>query len=122
MWSTSELGIVRSLRLFTPWLRECMHARKGERGWDDPLSSLVFPTYNPGASVVTTWLAVTRFLREVGPTWEVLFVCDGCTDGTTERLFALAGAKSPGIRILAHTPNRGKGYAVRRGLAEARGR
>ncbi|HMC66490.1 MAG TPA: glycosyltransferase, partial [Gemmataceae bacterium] len=61
------------------------------------------------------------FLQQTRQDWEIMFVCDGCTDGTPSRLVELAGADHPQVRVLSHTPNRGKGYAVRRGLAAARG-
>ncbi len=97
-----------------------MHARSAEHAGKEPLTSLVFPAYNPGPAVERTWRAVEQFLREAPGSWEVLFVCDGCTDGTPERLAALTrGAED--VRVLSHVPNRGKGYAVRHGLCEARG-
>jgi glycosyltransferase involved in cell wall biosynthesis len=48
--------------------------------------------------------------------WAVLFVCDGCTDGTPEKLLELIAADSPAIRAEVYTNNRGKGYALRRGF------
>jgi glycosyltransferase involved in cell wall biosynthesis len=86
-----------------------------------PVVSLVLPTYNPGPAIERTCRAVDRFLRQTSEEWEVLFVCDGCTDGTPERLKALTSG-TPGVRVMSHDPNRGKGYAVRRGLEAARGR
>jgi len=86
------------------------------------VTSLVSPTYNPGPSVERTWQAVRDFFRARPDPWEALFVCDGCTDGTPERLESLAaGANDPRIRVLAYSPNRGKGHAVRTGLLAARG-
>lgn len=87
------------------------------------MTSLVFPAYNPGPGVERTWAAVRDFLRSRPDPWDVLFVCDGCTDGTDERLADLAAAAGdPRIRVLSYRPNRGKGYAVRTGLLAARGR
>jgi dolichyl-phosphate beta-glucosyltransferase len=84
------------------------------------LTSLVFPAYNPGPRVAETWHEVRRFLDAEAHGWEVLFVCDGCTDGTPGLLARLT-AGDRRVRLLSHAPNRGKGFAVRRGLAEARG-
>jgi dolichyl-phosphate beta-glucosyltransferase len=98
-----------------------MHARNSERGQDGPVVSLVFPTYNPGPGLERTWRAVAQFLRHTAENWEVLFVCDGCTDGTPARLQEWTRADADRVRILAYAPNRGKGYAVRQGLAAARG-
>ncbi len=83
--------------------------------------SLIFPTYNPGRLLERTCQYVQSFLRQASDDWEVLFVCDGCTDGTPERLAQWVRASSDPIRVLQYAPNRGKGYAVRHGLAAARG-
>jgi dolichyl-phosphate beta-glucosyltransferase len=98
-----------------------MHARKPERGRDGPITSLVFPTYNPGAVLERTWCELQRFLRQTPGNWEILFVCDGCTDDTPSRLESLARDGGQPVRVLAYAPNRGKGYAVRRGLEAATG-
>jgi dolichyl-phosphate beta-glucosyltransferase len=98
-----------------------MPARSPEHRGEGPVTSLVFPTYNPGPSVEPTWRAVEGFLAAAPGTWEILFVCDGCTDGSPERLRELTAARADRVRVLSYTPNRGKGYAVRHGLATARG-
>jgi len=92
-----------------------------ERGTARGLTSLVFPAYNPGSLVQRTWDEVRDFLRCAPGTWEVLFVCDGCTDGTPEQLAELTRGQADHVRVLRYAPNRGKGYAVRHGLLAARG-
>lgn len=99
-----------------------MQQRTPAQAWDRPLFSLVFPTYNPGAGLANTWRQLADFLASTSEPWEVLFVCDGCTDGTPQRLADWIAAGGPGcVRMLSYAPNRGKGYAVRRGLEAARG-
>ena len=98
-----------------------MQARTPERGPPRPLTSLIFPTYNPGRIIERTWDQVEHFLTWAPGSWEVLFVCDGCTDGTADWLAALASAEPAHVRVLKYAPNRGKGYAVRQGLLAARG-
>jgi dolichyl-phosphate beta-glucosyltransferase len=98
-----------------------MHARAPERGQDEPAVSLVFPAYNPGPVLGRIWPQLEQFLRQRAADWEVLFVCDGCTDGTPERLQELVQTVPGQVRVVAYSPNRGKGYAVRRGLEAARG-
>jgi dolichyl-phosphate beta-glucosyltransferase len=93
-----------------------MHAREA------PLYSLVFPTYNPGPVLDRIWPQVNQFLRGEGVGWEVVFVCDGCTDDSPSRLTHLGQVFGDRMRVLQYAPNRGKGYAVRRGLEAARGR
>jgi dolichyl-phosphate beta-glucosyltransferase len=91
-------------------------------GKDEPLTSLVLPTYNPGAAIERTWDQVRDFLRARPDPWEVLFVLDGCTDDTRIHLERLQNdTNEPRIRILSYSPNQGKGHAVRVGLLEAKG-
>ena len=98
-----------------------MDARVADHRRGGALTSLIFPTYNPGLLVQRTCEALRTFLRQATGRWEVLFVCDGCTDGTPQRLTELLRDPPAVIRILAYPHNRGKGYAVREGLAAARG-
>jgi dolichyl-phosphate beta-glucosyltransferase len=97
-----------------------MQARRADASPGDGLTSLVFPAYNPGRQIERTWTEVRRFLAGAPGAWEILFVCDGCTDGTPQRLATLTRAESR-VRVLSYTPNRGKGYAVRHGLGAAHG-
>jgi dolichyl-phosphate beta-glucosyltransferase len=97
-----------------------MHARAAERGQNAIGFSLVFPTYNPGPVLERTLREVHHFLRQAAD-WEVVFVCDGCTDGSPGRLQEFARSDAGRVRVVDYAPNRGKGYAVRRGLAAARG-
>lgn len=84
--------------------------------------SLVIPTYNPGPSIEPTWQAVRRFVLSRDDDWEVLFVCDGCTDGSDQRLQELSRDwPIPLAQVLSYPHNRGKGYAVRLGLSQAQG-
>ena len=82
------------------------------------MTSLVLPAYNPGpAQLGRTAARLRRFLRD-RPDWEALLVFDGCTDGTPE---LARGLRIPRLRVESYEQNRGKGYAVRRGLLAARG-
>ena len=98
-----------------------MQERSPARGWDEPQFSLVCPAYNPGPTLENTWRQVSEFLASTPEPWELLFVCDGCTDGTPERLARWIAEGRRRIRMISYAPNRGKGYAVRRGLEAARG-
>jgi dolichyl-phosphate beta-glucosyltransferase len=84
------------------------------------LMSLVLPAYNPGPQLEQTLHELRDFVTQSREPWEVVIVCDGCTDGTTERLRAWE-ERLPGLRVLSYAPNRGKGFALRTGLRAARG-
>lgn len=84
------------------------------------LTSLVLPVFNPGETIVATLEPLEAFLtRERG--WEILFVCDGCSDGSPAALAEWCSRWPNVARVFGHEPNRGKGYAVREGFAQARG-
>lgn len=97
-----------------------MLAHDPERPRAAPTFSLVLPTYNAAAFLGETWAKVQRFLDD-SPGWEVLFVCDGCRDDSVHLLHSLLPDDDDRARLLWYSPNRGKGYAVRRGLLAARG-
>jgi len=88
---------------------------------ESPLYSLILPTYNAGAIAHRTWAEVQRLLDSTSRRWEVLFVCDGCRDGSDQTLLDLAKKSGKNVRVLRSPSNRGKGHAVRRGLLRAHG-
>ncbi len=73
---------------------------------------VLIPSYNPGVKVDETVRQARRFWN---PVWVVV---DGSTDGSLERLRAMAAA-DPGLRVIALPENRGKGSAVLEGLRAA---
>lgn len=73
---------------------------------------VMIPSYNPGSKVDAT---VREARAQWNPVWVVI---DGSTDGSTERLRAMA-ATDPGLRIIELPQNRGKGAAVLEGLTAA---
>ncbi|OMG56860.1 glycosyl transferase family 2 [Azonexus hydrophilus] len=73
---------------------------------------VLIPSYNPGPTVIDTVLAARA---QWTPVWVVV---DGSTDGSAERLQALA-ASDPGLRLIVLPENRGKGAAVLEGISQA---
>jgi hypothetical protein len=75
-------------------------------------TTVVLPAYNEGA-------ALPHVLDELGEyldgSYEVLVVDDGSTDDTAEV------AKRYPVRLVRHASNRGKGVAIRTGIAKAQG-
>src|SRR3970282_127565 len=61
---------------------------------------------------------VGEWLSRSAVTHEIVVVDDGSCDDTAARARAAGGE---GLVLLRHEPNRGKGYAVRRGMLAARG-
>jgi 3-hydroxymyristoyl/3-hydroxydecanoyl-(acyl carrier protein) dehydratase len=71
---------------------------------------IVIPVYNNKGTVADVVASVLRQTRSV------IVVNDGSTDGTEELLQSF----SDRIKIISYSPNRGKGYALRRGFECAR--
>jgi glycosyltransferase involved in cell wall biosynthesis len=86
------------------------HAKK------DYLVSVVMPCYNERPTIVAS---VKRVL-DAPFAKEVVVVDDGSTDGTRDVLKNEV-EKLPGVRVFYQPKNRGKGAALHRGFAEARG-
>lgn len=101
---------------------------------EPPRISIVIPVYNERGTIEEILLRV----QEVGLEKEIIVVDDGSTDGTREILTGIAksaerrggdmllpriGKALPtdNIRVFFQTKNAGKGAALRRGFAEARG-
>ncbi len=78
--------------------------------------TLVIPCYQEGHRLRVE--PFERFLADQ-PGVRLLFVDDGSTDATAERLSAIRAGRPDRIEILRLTRNAGKGEAVRRGLLAA---
>jgi glycosyltransferase involved in cell wall biosynthesis len=93
-----------------------------EKSAPPPLSlSVIIPVYNERflvRALVERVLAVTiPGIREIG----LVIVDDGSKDGTRDILREIAAVHPERIRYLEHEANRGKGAALRTGIAHATG-
>ncbi|MEW2113853.1 dolichyl-phosphate beta-glucosyltransferase [Streptomyces sp. NPDC005474] len=83
--------------------------------------TVVVPAYNEEARLGPTLAAITGHLRENEArwgAWEVVVVDDGSTDGTRDLVTGLA---DPRVQLVTSPRNRGKGHALRLGVAASRG-
>ena len=83
--------------------------------------SVVIPAYNEQQRLPSTLCAVAAYFAACNqPSWEIVVVNDGSSDGT---LAVAEGFREqyPQIRVLDNPGNRGKGYSVRHGMLEAQG-
>jgi glycosyltransferase involved in cell wall biosynthesis len=80
--------------------------------------SVVVPVYNERATIERV-VAAIRAVPLPGLDREIVIVDDCSTDGTRDILAGLG--QEPGIRVIHHEMNRGKGAALRTGFAQATG-
>jgi dolichyl-phosphate beta-glucosyltransferase len=83
-----------------------------------PALSVVVPAFNEATRLPGTLARLREWLAGCALHYEIVVVDDGSTDGTAEAARAAAGEA---FVLLRHVPNRGKGYAVRRGMLAATG-
>ncbi|MGH9391776.1 MAG: glycosyltransferase family 2 protein, partial [Vicinamibacteria bacterium] len=81
-----------------------------------PEISIVIPCYTEASTIEAILDAVRA--SEV-PDKEILVVDDGSTDGTREKLQSFEA--QPGLRVIFHERNQGKGAALRTGFQAATG-
>lgn len=88
-----------------------------------PDLSVVIPAFNEADRIAASLGQVRRVMAAAPWLAEVVVVVDGSTDATAAIVAAQAAAPGPvPIRLIDQPLNRGKGFAVRRGMLEARGR
>lgn len=85
-----------------------------------PLLSLIVPAYNERDRIEPSLREMEAYLAGAGIDYEIIVVSDGSTDGTPELIERLQG-EQPRLRAVGYPHNRGKGYAIRTGVAAARG-
>lgn len=83
--------------------------------------TLIIPGYNEEARISLTLERSAAYLAAQPWQWEILVVDDGSADQMSARVEEFA-RQWPQVRSLRHSPNRGKGYAIRQGVMAAQGR
>jgi glycosyltransferase involved in cell wall biosynthesis len=89
-----------------------------------PELSIIIPAYNEESRLPRALASIRDYLAAQGLTGdraEVIVVDDGSKDGTARVVQEWMG-ELPTLRLVANGVNRGKGYSVRHGMLEARGR
>jgi glycosyltransferase involved in cell wall biosynthesis len=70
---------------------------------------IIIPTYNNQGSIAEVVSSVQKYCGDV------IVINDGSTDDTADILNSI-----PSIEVISYSPNRGKGYALRKGFETAR--
>lgn len=87
----------------------------------EPHYSIVIPAYNESARLGASLEKVLAYVHAQQWNAEVIVVNDGSRDDTAEIARSFA-QKDPILRFIENPGNRGKGYSVRNGVLNSRGR
>lgn len=87
---------------------------------DRPLHSVVVPVYNEREVVGLFHERCVAAMSEVGDDCEIVYVDDGSTDGSWERLLAISAA-DPRVRLVRLSRNFGHQIAISAGIQYAHG-
>ena len=83
--------------------------------------SIIIPAFNEEKRIAYTLEKSIEFLQQRAWEYELLPVDDGSSDRTVAQIAEVA-QQHPQVRCVLNARNRGKGYSIRHGLKEARGR
>lgn len=83
--------------------------------------SIVIPAFNECDKIAEDIRIASEFLSSNEFEGEIIVVDDGSTDGTADTARNITVDDSVSLSIIKYEKNRGKGYAVRRGIAETSG-
>ncbi len=80
-------------------------------------TSLIIPAYNEEKQILGTLTKIIEYMEETTEAYEIIVVNDGSQDKTAEMTKALL----PYVSLISYEKNRGKGYAVAKGVEAAQG-
>lgn len=83
--------------------------------------SLIIPTFNEEACIVSTLSTLRDFLQKNFPESEIILVDDGSQDGTARvaRDWIVKQSGTCKIHLIQNKDHRGKGYCIRKGMQAA---
>ncbi len=86
-----------------------------------PFLSVIIPAYKEGERIGHNLLEIEKFLSEKDYDYEIIVVVDGSPDNTAE-VARNYSDQVKNLRVIDNKENHGKGYVVRQGLLEAKGK
>lgn len=84
------------------------------------LLSIIVPCYRNAGTIENDLHNLFIALSYIDMQWEIIVVADGIEDKTFDRASAYA-KKHKSVQVIGYKTNRGKGYAVRYGMAKSKG-
>jgi len=83
--------------------------------------SVIIPAFNEEKRLPKTLREIDEYLREQSFEFEIIVVSDGSTDRTCEVVENLK-SQIPNLKLICEKINRGKGYGVKVGMLNAKGK
>jgi len=83
--------------------------------------SVIIPAYNEEKRLPRTLEEINNYLKKQNFEFEIIVVSDGSTDRTCEVVENLK-SQIPNLKLICEKINRGKGYGVKIGMLNARGK
>ena len=87
-----------------------------------PELSILIPAYNEEALIGSTLDGLKVYLAARPETYEVIVVDDGSQDRTSHCIREWQKTSGVDLQLLINEQNKGKGFSIRRGVMESRGR
>lgn len=82
--------------------------------------SVIIPIYNEEARIEPTLEKLLSYFKHAKYSWEIILVNDGSSD-QSEKIIRKDIKGFSNISLISYAKNQGKGYAVRQGVATAKG-
>lgn len=83
--------------------------------------SVVIPAYNESGKIALDIEMAVSFLKKYDLEGEIIVVDDGSTDQTVAVVNSMIEKTEGKVKFVSYKPNKGKGYAVKRGILKAQG-
>lgn len=83
--------------------------------------SVIIPAYREAERIGNNLLEIGNYLENKDYTYEIVLITDGSPDNTPDVARSYQG-KLKNLRVIENKENHGKGYVVRQGLLEAKGK
>lgn len=87
---------------------------------DQSLLSVIVPAFNC-KTIYNDLLVLSKYLNALNTPWEVICVVDGLASTKDKTYISAIKAKTNSTKIYFYKQNKGKGYAIRYGMARAKG-
>jgi dolichyl-phosphate beta-glucosyltransferase len=84
--------------------------------------SLIVPIYNAKKFILDTLKSITEWKKNINYNVQVIIVDDGSKDNTSSLVKSYINNVDSSIELISYETNKGKGYAVKKGMLDANGK